>query len=367
MYFRRVSALLVFVCGFWVAFVYWPTAQAQVGTVLSVSRTQPAPGQLALMAWPQTDLTLQISTDLTATAGSVITVPLSYVGAGNAVSALAFSLDLDQHCLTFDPQDQNRDGQPDALTFHSPSGFTIIVATDLADEDGELDIIVADLVPPFVALPDRSPLLTIRLRAACQPEAGATQRALIRFSADPTPSFASTTGDSLQGTAVDGWVTIVGPSVPATLTPTVTPSPTLAATAPTATPTPTLLPTAPATVIPTTIVESFTATPAGAAIQVQWRTTREVDTAGFYLYRKQLDGQGSSGDFQQISPRVPGQGIQGGNYTLLDPSVQANVRYLYLLVEEKRNGARTEFTQLLIAIRLSDTQPYQLLLPLVVR
>lgn len=359
MYFRRVSALLVFVCGFWVAFVYWSAAKAHVDAVLSVSRTQPA-----LMAWPQTDLALQISSDLTATAGSVITVPLSYVGAGNAVSALAFSLDLDQRCLTFDPQDQNRDGQPDGLTFHIPSGFTTIVATDMADEDGELDIIVADLVPPFVALPDRSPLLTIRLRAACQPEAGATQRALIRFSADPTPSFASTTGNALQGTTIDGWVTIFGPSLPATLTP-VPPTPTLAATAPTATPT--LIPTAPATVIPTTIIESFTATPAGAAIQLQWRTTSEVNTAGFYLYRKQLDGQGNSGDFQQISPLVPGQGVQGGDYTLLDPSIQANVRYLYLLVEEKRSGARTEFTQLLIAIRLSDTQPYQLLLPLIVR
>lgn len=311
--------------------------------------------------------TLQISADLTTTAGSVITVPLRYTGNGLAVSAISFSLDLDQTCLAFDPRDDNQDGRPDAIMLHLPPGLNAIIATDLTDEDGEVDVIIADLFPPFVTLPDRAPLLTLQLRAICQPEPGTIRTGAILFSPDPEPSFGSPTGGSIQGTALDGLVTIVGPPVTMTPTPTTTPlpgsTPTLVPTAPTATPT--LIPTALPTTAGATAVESFAATPVGSALQLTWRTTNEVDTAGFYLYRKQFDGPDSSLDFQPITPLLPGQGAQGGDYAFTDQQVQANVRYLYLLVEEKRNGARTEFIQLLITIQLADSQPYHALLPLI--
>lgn len=326
------------------------------------------------MQWVQTSAdadqsgpTLQISADLTTTAGSVITVPLRYTGNGLAVSAISFSLDLDQTCLAFDPSDGNQDGRPDAMTLYLPPGLNAIIAVDLTDEDGEVDVIIADLFPPFVTVPDRAPLLTLQLRAICQPDPGAIRTGAIGFSPDPEPSFGSPTGGSIQGTALDGLVTIVGPPVTMTPTPTTTPlpgsTPTLVPTAPTATPT--LIPTALPTTVGATAVESFVAAQVGAALRLTWRTTNEVDTAGFYLYRKQGNGPDISLEFQPITPLLPGQGVQGGDYAFIDQQVQANGRYLYLLVEEKRNGARTEFIQLLLTIQLADSQPYHALLPLI--
>lgn len=368
---KWMSVLFVLVIMPVIALAYLSRVQAQENTFVSAGQAQLAPARPAPVAGgQQTGPTLQIGAAVTATAGSVITAPLTFVGAGVAVNAISFSLDLDQACLALDLRDQNGDGQPDALRFYAPPTFQVIASTDLTDEDGEVDIIIADLFPPFTVLPDRAPLVTLRLSAVCQPEAGATKRGAIRFADDPTPSFGGLNGESLQGTAIDGWVTIVGPPAPATPTPTLTPVPlpTLTATAPTSTPT--LPPTAQPTQTPLTRVEFFTATPVGAAFRLDWRTTSEVDSAGFYLYRKQVDGQGGNGGFQVIGGLIPSQGAQGGDYHLLDPSVQANTRYLYLLVEKKRNGALTEFTELLIVT--INNPPYQgllhqVLLPLIVR
>lgn len=350
---KLAGGLLGWTIVLWIALFYLPGVQAQSRAVL------------------QTGPTLQISTAVTATFGSVITVPLSYAGAGYAVSATAFSLDIDQTCLTLDTGDQNNDGRPDGITFHTPPGLNAFVTVDLTDTDGELDIIIADFSPPFVILPDLTPLLTLRLSAACQPEPGTTRSGAILFAQDPTPSFGTATGGSVPGTAIDGVVTIIGPAVVATATPTptLTPTPedtpTLVATAPTATPT--LIPTALPTLPPMTLIDTFVATPVGATVRLTWHTSSEANTAGFYLYRKQIDGQGNSGDFQPITPLLPGQGAQGGDYIFVDQTVQANSRYVYLLVEEKQSGARTEFIQLLRTVRLTDPQPYQSLLPFIMR
>lgn len=376
MYRKWVSVLFVLVILLLSAQVYLSGVKAQANTFVHVGQVQKVQARPApIVEQQQTGPTLQIGAAVTTTANSVITVPLTYAGAGSAVNTISFSLDIDQACLAFDPQDQNGDGQPDALRFHTSPSFLVIVATDLADEDGEVDIIIADLFPPFTVFPDLSPLITIRLRAVCQPEAGATKQGTIRFSQDPTPSFGTITGGSLQGTAIDGWVTIVGPPASTTPTPMPTPLP-LPTVAPTTTPT--LAPTVPTptpTLIPTTFpigtslthVEFFTATPIDAAIRLDWRTSNEADSAGFYLYRKQVDGQGNNGDFQLISALIPAHGPQGGDYRFRDPFVQANVRYLYLLVEEKRNGARIEFIQLLLITQLTDMQPHQALLPFIAR
>lgn len=312
------------------------------------------------MVWPQSDPTLQISTEVTTTLGGVITVPIHYAGNGANVSSLAFSLDMDQTCLGFDPGDHDGNGLPDAVRVHTPPGVNTSVAVDLLDEDGELDIIIADFFPPFVTLPDRAPLLEVRLSAVCQVDPGATRSAAVRFSAVPTPSFGNSSGAPVPGNVLDGFVTIIGPPLPptATPTPTVTPTPTLIPTRPPTTPT--LVPTAP----PYTVVDYFKATPQYPHIRLQWQTQQEVNTVGFYVYRKQL---GRIADFMPISTLLPGQGAQGGLYSFTDSTVQTNIRYLYLLVEEKTNGARTEFIELMITSSLTDQQPYQLLLPLIAR
>lgn len=301
---------------------------------------------------------LQIVTGDSVTSGQMLTVLIHYQSNGFAIAATSFSLDLDQSCLALDLSDNNKDGRPDAIRFATPSGLNASAAVDLADEDGEIDIIIADYFPPFVTLPDLTPLLELQLTAVCQPAPGATQQAYVAFSSDPPPSFGSTTGGSITGTAIDGFVTIVGPALPPTAT--LTPPP-LLPTEPAAMPT--LVPTIP----PVTIVESFVATPAANMVRLTWRTSSEADTAGFYLYRKQIEGEGTERDFQLISAVVPAQGVQGGSYLFVDQDVEETAAYLYLLVEEKDNGARTEFIQLLITIHLTDYKPYQYLLPLIIR
>lgn len=301
---------------------------------------------------------LQIAAGGSVTSGQVLTVPIHYQSNGFAIAATSFSLDLDQSCLTLDTSDNNKDGRPDAIRFATPPGLNASASVDLTDEDGEIDIIIADYFPPFVTLPDLTPLLEIQLTAVCQPAPGATQQAHVAFSSDPPPSFGSTTGGSIMGTAIDGFVTIIGPALSPTAT--LTPTPPLP-TQPAATPT--LVP----TTAPVTIVESFTATPTANAVRLIWRTSSEANTAGFYLYRKQIEGQGAERDFQLITPMVTGQGVQGGNYQFVDQNIEESAAYLYLLVEEKYNGERTEFIQQLITIRLADDKPYQFLLPLIVR
>lgn len=300
---------------------------------------------------------LQIAAGGSVTSGQVFTVPIHYQSNGFAIAATSFSLDLDQSCLALDLSDNNKDGRPDAIRFATPSGLNASASVNLADEDGEIDIIVADYFPPFVTLPDLTPLLEIQLTAVCQPAPGATQQAYVAFSSDPPPSFGSTTGGSIMGTAIDGFVTIVGPALP---TATLTPTPTVP-TEPAATPT--LVP----TTAPVTVVESFAATPTAHAVRLTWRTSSEANTAGFYLYRKQIEGQGAERDFHLITPMVAGQGVQGGNYQFVDQDIEEAAAYLYLLAEEKYNGDHTEFIQLLITIRLADYKPYQFLLPLIVR
>lgn len=321
---------------------------------------------------------LTLRNDLTTTAGGVIVEPLSYQSNGVTLSAVSFSLDLDQACLAFDPGDQNRDGLPDALTFYTPLGFTIMVTVDLLDADSEVDIIIADLFPPFTALPDRTPLLELQLQAVCQPAPGTTSRGMVAFSAASPPSFSSLAGTSITGDTVDGWVTIAGPVptatpsptttvvVPVTVTPTITPTGTRLPTA-----TPTLIATSPAatpTVVssPTTVIAYFAAMPAADALRLQWRTEQEVQTNGFYLYRKQVAGPGRNGDFALISPLLPTQGDQSGTYSFVDTTVLTDARYLYLLVEEKQNGLRTEFIEFMAIGQLTQ-EPHRAWLPLVAR
>lgn len=354
---KFTGVLLLVSCTLFMALIALPGAKAQSSPAIVsdqpylLQRVQPSQGVY------QSGPLLQISSDRTATTGSIITLPISYIGDDTDVSSIAFSLDIDQVCLAFDPSDYNENGLPDAITFHTPLGINVLVAVDLTDDDGELDIIIADFIPPFAILPDLTPLFEVRLKTVCQAEPGKTREAVVRFSADPEPSFGNTDSEAVSGQAFDGLVTIVGPPLP----PTTTATPTLAPTRPTATPT--LVLTAP----PMTYVNYFRAVPQHAQIHLQWQTQWEADTAGFYIYRKPVVGQNSTRDFSPISPLLPGQGAQGGAYTFTDQDVQVDARYLYLLVEEKTNGVRTEFIQLIITSSLAGNQPYQLLLPLIVR
>ena len=320
---------------------------------------------------------LQIVSPSPVLTGQVITVAINFQPNSFSITATSFSLDLDQSCLGFDPTDQNKDGRPDTIVFHTPAGMSAAVAVNLQDSDSELDFIIADYFPPFTTLPDRTPLIEIALRTICQPAAGTTINALLIFAGDPMPSFGSVSGASVPGTAINGAVTIEGPAVIATVTPTATATPTVTPvgtatntpTVPTTLPTsePTLTPTLLPTTFPLTLVDHFTATVTGAGIQLAWQTHYEAATAGFYLYRKRIDLQSSSFDFQPLTALVPGQGNAGGRYQVQDAQVELGARYLYLLVEEKANGEHLAYVDLLVLVTLTEQAPHQAWLPLIRR
>ena len=211
---------------------------------------QPAAHSAALS--PQ----LFIPDDVTVQAGSSFTLPVTLHLNAHAVAATAFSIDYDETWLTFDPTDGNKDGVPDALRFRGPAAFSLSVMVDNNDADGEIDVVIADLLPPISTLPEGI-LVELTLRAG---HPAAPVDAPVKFSTAAAVSFGTPTGQSIPAPlgGVDGVVHLLSepvitasptatvvptvppltPSATATVSPTPSPSPTASA-SPMATPTPT--------------------------------------------------------------------------------------------------------------------------------
>jgi uncharacterized repeat protein (TIGR01451 family) len=88
---------------------------------------------------------------------------------------------------------------------------------------------------------------------------------------------------------------------------------------------------------------SFTAVRRAGGVFVNWVTTAEINTWGFYLYRS---ADGSRADAERVtSTIIPGQGRgQGGAaYTWLDTQAQPGVTYSYWLQEVELNGKVNEY------------------------
>ena len=113
--------------------------------------------------------------------------------AGQSLSALAFSLDIDESVLRLDPTDADADGVPDAVRFLGTAASLKSAAYDADDTDGELDILLADLqevASPFV----EGVLLEIEFEVLAPSTGGG-----LSFATMPTPSFGNITGGSIAG------------------------------------------------------------------------------------------------------------------------------------------------------------------------
>ena len=308
---------------------------------------------------------LQIAPTTVVSEGNQLTVPIAFASNGAAIAATVFSLDFDEACLALDPYDGNNDGRPDAIGLNIPPGLFASVSFNAADNDSEIDVIIADYFPPFATLSDLAALLAITFTAICVPPAGGELSAPLNFANDPQPSFGTTAGQSIEGTITGGTVTVVSSAPAPTPTPTITPTPTLIPTTPpgqstTPTATPTLVPTAP----PVTIVDSFVAETRSTGILLRWQTSQEVNTKHFAIRRLAL-GQDSA--FVSLAGTVAGQGRQGGSYNLLDDQVDPNSEYSYLLVEEKQNGRSIYYDDLVILAGPLREPGQKLLIPLIMR
>ena len=67
--------------------------------------------------------------------GAPTFVPVDLNTNSVALASVAFSIDYDATCLSFDPTDANADGIPDAVDIPLPASFGAFVFHDLGDTD----------------------------------------------------------------------------------------------------------------------------------------------------------------------------------------------------------------------------------------
>ena len=128
-------------------------------------------------------------------------VPVNFNSAGKNISAVGFSIDYGESCLTFDATDANNDGIPDAIT-GLPSGFVASISHNVNDTGSELDISLFDSTAPMSALGDGA-LLTVAftVKPACITSDGTTTDVTLNFASDPTPSFSDALATDVTGTS----------------------------------------------------------------------------------------------------------------------------------------------------------------------
>ncbi|MFQ5858873.1 MAG: LamG-like jellyroll fold domain-containing protein, partial [Anaerolineae bacterium] len=149
--------------------------------------------------------TLVIPDQVPASPSGSVAVPVEFTSNGHSIASTVFSVDYDETLLTFNPGDSDHDGLPDTITLYLPSAFSASVTLDGNDTDGELDILIADTLPPLASLPDGT-ITTITLDAVNRPSNATT--AAVTFSQDPAASFGNTSGQSVPGTSNGGSVLI---------------------------------------------------------------------------------------------------------------------------------------------------------------
>ena len=142
-----------------------------------------------------------------AVAGETVEVPVVLGTQGLDLASVAFSIDYDENCLSFDASDVDMDGVPDALAFDLPGAFDISAFHDAGDTDGEIDLVVAD-VPPEVTLAD-GVLVGITFDVNCTPPLGGSIIAPMAFADDPAASFGDLSAESVAGRVHGGSLFVV--------------------------------------------------------------------------------------------------------------------------------------------------------------
>ncbi len=227
------------------------------------------PARAAPGAQPPAGPALVLPVSLPALPGSRITVPVTFDSAGRQVASVGFSVDFDQSCLAFDPTDANDDGRPDAVRSYAPAAYFVWVFYNPADAAGELDIALADLMPPMIPL-SAGTLLEIDFTVICDPPApNAALEAPLLFAPNLAPSYGDPIGFGIPAGAPRPGSVLIAYTFEPTPTPTLTPTPTPL---PTGWPTPTVTPTPTATTRPT---DAPTATPTPTS--TYWPTNAPPD------------------------------------------------------------------------------------------
>lgn len=139
--------------------------------------------------------------------GRQVVVPIYFTGGGPSIAATKFTVVYNDHCLALDPTDNNQDGIPDAITFHTPAGFNTAVTFSPHNPAAGLAFAIADSVPPLSSLPDGR-LAAITFTTACRPADGDHLITAVHFNHTQPFTFTNTSGQNVSGAALDGSVTI---------------------------------------------------------------------------------------------------------------------------------------------------------------
>lgn len=78
------------------------------------------------------------------------------------------------------------------------------------------------------------------------------------------------------------------------------------------------------------------------SVTVHWNTETELNTAGFNLYRSQLEKD----DYVLVNPILidsEGSSVSGASYTYVDDEVEAGKTFFYLLEEIQNDGASNRY------------------------
>ena len=150
---------------------------------------------------------LEIPDAILAYPNQEVSVPVNFVSNGHDLAAATFSVDFDETCLEFDPTDGDGNGIPDSVTFDVPAGMTASVSYDATDTDGELDFVIMDMFMPFAVFQDGQ-IAEIVFTAKCTPTNDSIA-ADVLFSSDPELSFGDSSGRSVEGLGIGGFVEIL--------------------------------------------------------------------------------------------------------------------------------------------------------------
>lgn len=145
--------------------------------------------------------TLAIGSDLSATAGSTVEVPVMLTSNDNQIVSAGFDVGFDAQQLSFDPTDSDEDGIPDAITFHLPNGLLQIATFD--QKTNVLRVVVTDLSLPFTVFSDGA-IITVGLQVSESVSACDSSAALTLTEA----SLGNAEGESVEVMTSDGEVNI---------------------------------------------------------------------------------------------------------------------------------------------------------------
>ena len=123
-------------------------------------------------------------------------IPLRFAAGNHGISSTAFSLNLANRGLAFDPFDGDGDGMPDSIRFPNGRPDLVDVRYDARDRRGELDLTIAD----FDSVLAHGVLLEI----AVEPKRQVAMQRQVRFSKAPTATFGDVLGRAVEGRTVNG-------------------------------------------------------------------------------------------------------------------------------------------------------------------